>query len=123
MILAPSRLLVLISASVRSPSRMSLSTLNLTRTFGPSRDTLVTSPILKPETCTAGLRRQTTDLLEVGGVLLGRVDERKLPERQRDQYGDRGQTDADRADDDGVALREELHFGVHRPVDWPATLT
>ncbi len=69
-----------------------------------------------------GLRRQAADLLEVSGVLLRRVDERKLPERQRDQYGHRGQTDADRADDDGVALREELHFGVHRPVDWPATL-
>ena len=53
--LVPSRLLVLIAASVRSPSRMFLSTLNFTSTCWPSSSMLVTWPAWRPDTCTSAL--------------------------------------------------------------------
>ena len=69
-ILAPSRLLVLIAASVRSPSRMFLSTLNLTSTRGAVEFDGCDLAHPKPETCTACTGCQPAGLGEVRRVLL-----------------------------------------------------
>jgi hypothetical protein len=56
--LAPSTVFVLTAASLRSPRRTFLSTLNFTSTRGPSSSIEATSPTRSPDTCTAAPDRK-----------------------------------------------------------------
>ena len=70
---------------------------------------------------------------EVGGVVGCALDERDLVVGERRDHGGDEHGDPDKADGEPVALGEgfhprplelrSVHFGVHRPVSWPASFT
>ena len=124
-ILVPSRLLVLIAASVRSPSRMFLSTLNLTSTRGPSSSTRCTCTDLEARNLHA--RHRSSDRRprrSRRSSSLPACEERQLVVVQRDQHDGRRSTPTPMAPMTS-GLRSEKDFISARtvPVAWPATLT
>ena len=58
---------------------------------------------------------QAAGVSEIGGDGSALVEKGQLLPLQRGQYEHEDRHEADGADDHGVAFREQLHFGVHRP--------
>ncbi len=60
---------------------------------------------------------------EIGRILVGLVQEGEFLEVERGKDDGRDGCDADGPDQRGIAFGEGFHFGAHRPVLCPATLT
>ena len=119
----PSRPLVLIAASVRSPERDVVVDGELDQHLRPVQfDRLdFTDPEARNLHARTGC--QTAGFGEVRRVLLGLVDEGQFVVLQGDQHDRRGQTEADGAQDERTAFGERLHRGAHLPVGCPAIFT
>ena len=114
----PSRPLVLIAASVRSPSRIVVDgelDQHLWTVEFDGRDLAH----LESRNLNGRIVHQSAGLREIGRVLLALVEERQLVVLHRDQHDRRGQASPMAPMTKRIAFREWLHLGAHLPVSVP----